>query len=183
MTLSAHEVAAVLRERLPGLPAKKLHKLLYYCQGHHLAAFGEQLFRESISAWDMGPVVGALWYQEKHGDLSEPSSDLDEAQLNTIGYVISRYGALTGRDLENLTHSETPWQLADQLRRPGESARIEAEWITEYFRTGGAADGDEEDVQLDSADVTRWLREARSRRDEPVRPDRLEELRARSGRA
>src|SRR5437773_4537685 len=107
MTLSAREVAAVLRERLPGLPAKKLHKLLYYCQGHHLAAFGEPLFRETISAWDMGPVVGTLWYREKHGDVSRHHADLDEAQLNTIGYVISRYGALTGRDLENLTHSET----------------------------------------------------------------------------
>jgi uncharacterized phage-associated protein len=39
---------------------KKLHKLLYYCQGHHLATFGLPLFDESISAWDMGPVVGTL---------------------------------------------------------------------------------------------------------------------------
>jgi uncharacterized phage-associated protein len=183
MTLSAHDVAAVLRERLPGLPAKKLHKLLYYCQGHHLAAFDEPLFRETISAWDMGPVVGPLWYQEKHSDLAQGHAGLDEAQLNTIGYVISRYGALTGRDLENLTHSESPWRLADRARRPGESARIETEWITEYFRTGGAADGDEEGVQLDPAAVTGWLRAARSRRDQPVRPDRPEELRARLVRA
>src|SRR5262249_62216577 len=99
------------------------------------AVWGERLSGGSFSAWDMGPVVGSLWYQEKHGSRLEPSPDLDEAQLNTVGYVISRYGALTGQDLENLTHSETPWQLADRLRRPGESARIEAEWITQHFRT------------------------------------------------
>jgi uncharacterized phage-associated protein len=104
MTLSAHDVAAVLRDRLPGLPTKKLHKLLYYCQGHHLATFDEPLFGETISAWDVGPVVGALWYQEKSGDVRPSHAELTEAQLNTVGYVLSRYGALTGQDLENLTH-------------------------------------------------------------------------------
>jgi hypothetical protein len=44
MTVSAHDVAAVLRERLPGLPTLKLHKLLYYVQGHHLAALDAALF-------------------------------------------------------------------------------------------------------------------------------------------
>lgn len=189
MTVSAYDVAAVLRERLPGLPTKKLHKLLYYCQGHHLATFDEPLFDEPVSAWDMGPVVGTLWHQEKQRHQEKPdrppeaAGDLDEAQLNTIGYVLSRYGALTGRDLENLTHSETPWQLADTGRRPGESARIERPWIRDYFRTQGAADGDEDEMTLDSAAVARWLRDAPARRAEPARPDSPEELRARLTRA
>lgn len=183
MIVSADVVARVLRDRLPGLPVKKLHKLLYYCQGHHLAAMGEPLFGETISAWDMGPVVGELWHQEKHG-AGQPAAtvELDEAQLNTIGYVLSRYGALTGLDLENLTHSETPWQLADRDRRPHESARIERDWMRDYFRTSGAADGGEDDVLLDSAAVTDWLKGAESRRAEPVRPDSPEELRARLSR-
>ncbi len=54
----ARDVAAAIRRRLPAVGARKLHKLLYYAQGHHLAAFGQQLFVQSISAWDMGPVVG-----------------------------------------------------------------------------------------------------------------------------
>src|SRR2546421_7872466 len=106
MALSAHDVAAVLRDRLPGLGTKKLHKLLYYCQGHHLAAFDEPLFEETISAWDMGPVVGTLWKAEKDDAAPPVRAPLGEAELNTIGYVLSRYGALTGHDLENLTHSE-----------------------------------------------------------------------------
>lgn len=179
MTLSAHDVAAVLRDRLPGLPIKKLHKLLYYCQGHHLATFDEPLFSESISAWDMGPVVGTLWHQEQRGDVPAEHAELDESQLNTVGYVVSRYGALTGRDLENLTHSETPWQLANRARRPRESTRIELEWIKEYFRTSGAADGDDDEVVLDSAAVTHWPQEATLRREEPARPDDPDELRAR----
>jgi uncharacterized phage-associated protein len=84
------------------LPTKKLHKILYYCQGHHLAVFDEPLFGETILAWDMGPVVGALWYEKKQGEASvvRPHREMNEAQLNAIGYVLSRYGALTGQDLE-----------------------------------------------------------------------------------
>src|SRR5262249_49336794 len=67
MAVSARDVAPALRERLPDLGTVKLHKLLYYCQGHHLAIFGEPLFSETISAWDMGPVVGTLWRGEKDG--------------------------------------------------------------------------------------------------------------------
>jgi uncharacterized phage-associated protein len=182
MAVSARDVAAVLRERLPGLPTKKLHKLLYYCQGHHLAAFGEPLFSETISAWDMGPVVGTLWRQEKQDGPAPGHVPLDEAQLNTIGYVLSRYGALTGLDLENLTHSEAPWQQANHYRRPGESARIEFEWIREYFRTAGAVD-DEEDVPLlDSASVRDWLEEAPTRRTGPAKADSRDELHARLSR-
>lgn len=181
MSLSASDVAAALRGRLPGVPTKKLHKLLYYCQAHHLAAFDEPLFSETISAWDMGPVVGTLWYEEKQGDVSaaRPHREMDEAQLNTIGYVISRYGALTGQDLENLTHSEQPWQLADSERRPGESARIKLEWIKQYFRIRRSVDDEEDAVVLDSASVTQWLQDAEKRRESPARPDSPEELLAR----
>src|SRR4051812_11408513 len=86
-TRSAHDVAAEIRRRLPGVPTKRLHKLLYYCQGHHLATFGEPLFSETISAWDMGPVVGQLWYAESQqgGPLNDGLHDLDEGELNTVG--------------------------------------------------------------------------------------------------
>src|SRR5919199_6311744 len=102
MSLPARVVAAAVRERLPGVGIKKLHKLLYYCQGHHLATFGRPLFDETVSAWDMGPVVGSLWFAEKQGIVpaGDPSGPLGEAELNTVGYVLSRYGRLSGRGLE-----------------------------------------------------------------------------------
>lgn len=186
VALSASDVAGELRDREPGLGAVKLHKLLYYCQGHHLATFDEPLFGEAISAWDMGPVVGALWYAEKQGDVPRVHREMNEAQMNTVGYVLSRYGALTGQDLENLTHSEEPWQLANSGRVPGESARIKHEWIKQYFKASASSDAEEDDVLLDSAVVTRWLQGAEKRREGPARPNspealmaRLEELRAR----
>jgi uncharacterized phage-associated protein len=183
MAVSAHDIAAVLRDRLPGVPTKKLHKLLYYCQGHHLAAFGEPLFVETVSAWDMGPVVGTLWRAERDGDVPTTRAPLSEAQLNTVGYVVSRYGGLTGQDLENLTHSEPPWRLADQTRRPKDSVRIEHDWMKEYFATAGSAGDAADEPQFDSAAVTAWLRDAEARRSEPGRPDSVAELRARLARA
>jgi uncharacterized phage-associated protein len=182
MAVAVTDVAAALRDRVPGLPTKKLHKLLYYCQGHHLAAFGAPLFNETISAWDMGPVVGRLWKAEREGHLLESSSSsarLDEAALNTIGYVVSRYGSLTGRDLENLTHAELPWQRADQRRQPGESARIEQQWLAEYFRSAGE---DDDGMPLDGPSVRTWLKAAATRLEEPARADDLDELRARLSR-
>ena len=155
-TASAHDIAAELRKRLPGLGVNKQHELLYYCQGHHLATFGEPLYSETVSAWDMGPVVGQLWRQEKDaGPRANPASPLTEAQLNTIGYVVSRYGALSGADLERLTHSETPWQDADRHRAPGSSAKIELLSLQAFF----SQDKDEEDAALlpDTEVLVDWL--------------------------
>jgi uncharacterized phage-associated protein len=180
MTVSAHDVAAVLRERLPDLPKKKLHKLLYYCQGHHLAAFDKPLFAEAVAAWDMGPVVSALWEQERTGEIP-PRRDLGEAELNTVGYVISRYGALTGADLEHLTHMEAPWLLADAARRPRESAPIRNEWIKGYFQTTGAPGGEDE-VLLDAGQVRQWLTDT-TPSSGPGRTDTVEEIQARLARS
>jgi uncharacterized phage-associated protein len=160
MKVSAHDVAAVLRARQSALGTKKLHKLLYYCQGHHLAAFGSPLFAESIGAWDMGPVVESLWAAEKYGSAPPPRAALDEAGLNTVGYVLSRYGGLTGHDLEVMTHGEPPWRLADAARRPGTGAPIRAEWIRDFFRGEGAPDDGVDDPPPDLAAVAEWLESA-----------------------
>ncbi|PZS28792.1 MAG: hypothetical protein DLM59_14005 [Pseudonocardiales bacterium] len=178
MRVSAYDVAVALRRRVPGLPTKKLHKLLYYCQGHHLAAFGEPLFDETISAWDMGPVVGKLWRREKDAEAFPVPAELTEPQLNTVGYVLSRYGGLTGLDLEHLTHSEEPWQRANRVRRPHDTARIEIDWMKAHF-TGTAAITDDDEPTLDPEAVARWLREAGQRYSGSLSSDRPEELRAR----
>jgi uncharacterized phage-associated protein len=159
----------------------KLHKLLYYCQGHHLASLGVPLFRETVSAWDMGPVVGEFWKQEREGAVPTAYAELDEAQLNTVGYVLSRYGGLSGMDLQHLTHSEEPWQLANRNRRSGESTRIERDWMRSYFRSNPG--GDTDDVLLDSEAVTAWLKSAGDRRDEPAMFDSREAVLARLTRA
>lgn len=157
----------------------KVHKLLYYCQGHHLAAFGEPLFSETISAWDHGPVVGQLWFAHDRGFEPPPSPDPTEGELNTIGYVMSRYGALSGRDLERLTHSEDPWRWANADRTPRTSTKIPTEWIGSYFAREALDDDEDEDIVLDAVEVKEWLRDAGTRRDVEGPSDDPEEIRRR----
>lgn len=180
--VSTHDVAADLCRRLPGPGVKKLHKLLYYCQGHHLAAFGEQLFKETVSAWDMGPVVGTLWYAERNGESPDAEADLTEGQLNTNGYVVSRYGALAGGDLELLTHSEPPWQEANMGRRPSTPAKIPAESLRAYFRVAQDTEEDRSVPVPDTATVTEWLRAIKGAPTDSPAVDSIDELRARLAR-
>jgi uncharacterized phage-associated protein len=175
--ISAQDVAAELRQRRPDLGTMKLHKLLYYCQGHHLATFGRPLFPETISAWDMGPVVGTLWRQEKENGAASSDVDLDEGVLNTIGYVLSRYGALTGNDLKHLTHSETPWLQANVRRAPATSVRIDRDAIEDYFRRHDV--DDDESIPLDADEVARWLEGSDLRTAELAPMDSIEDIRAR----
>ncbi len=172
----ARDVAAAFRRRLPGVGAKKLHKLLYYAQGHHLATFGRPLFVQSISAWDTGPVIGALWHEEKAPTAAPDAAPLDQASLNTVGYVVSRYGRLTGRDLEVLSHGEPPWQEADQRRKAAHdpTARLSPDVIRAYF----AADADEDDPELDRTELEALFAGVEQRTVEaPQKSDDLDRLR------
>ena len=81
----------------------------------------------------MGPVVADLWRAEKRDTASPLHQQLGNAELNTVGYVLSRYGGLTGKDLEILSHGEDPWREADQTRQPGGAVRIEHDAIARYF--------------------------------------------------
>ena len=124
----------------------------------------------------MGPVVGTLWYAEKEHGPRPSSVELTESQLNTIGYVLSRYGKLTGRDLERLTHAEMPWRSADQSRLSHQSSRIEQDWLLHQFR-----DETDEDSEpsFDSAVITQGLTEAAKEPTEPGQPDTYDAIRAR----
>lgn len=177
VTLSAQDVAAVLRDRVPGLGKLKLHKLLYYCQGHHLASTNTPLFPEMLEAWDMGPVVADLWRLENNEGLSRTTTcELTEAQLNTIGYVLSRYGRLTGKDLMRLSHDETPWQMASRRWR---SSTIQLDVVREFFLGAGAPEGGEEGVVLDSAAISELVAGAQERREDVLQPDSIEDIKAR----
>ena len=175
-TVSASDVAAELRRRVPGIGTKKLHKLLYYCQGHYLATFKAPLFADTLSAWDMGPVVGSLWHHEKECGPEDATVLMDESVLNTIGYVLNRYGALSGSDLEHLTHSEDPWLSADKDRPPGTSARIELDSIEAYFDR--QTDEEDDVFVLDAGAVSRWLADTNEASARAGTTDSLDTLRS-----
>ncbi|NUW31469.1 DUF4065 domain-containing protein [Nonomuraea sp. SMC257] len=175
MPASAHDIAAALRQRQPGLGARKLQALLYYAQGHHLSFFGRPLFENPISAWDTGPGVDALWDDEGAGNVLVDLPDLGEAELNTVGYVLSKYGTLSTSELEARIRVESPWQRAAEGRAAGRNPRIELERIREFFAAQAAK---ENDLGLDPAQVRRMLGAAKRRKNEPRRTDSLEDIRA-----
>lgn len=115
MAVSAHDVARALRASLPRAGLVKVHKLLYYAQGWHLAMMGEPMFREEVEAWVNGPVVAALWTAEKRGAPPPPPRALSDGHRAALDYVIERYGRLTGTALIRLTHNEDPWRRVSEL--------------------------------------------------------------------
>ena len=110
MPVSAHDVADALRQRLRDVGVVKLHKLLYYVQGWHIAHTGKPMFTEAIKAWANGPVIADLWADEKHGRGRPAPRQLGPSLLATIEYVVDRYGEFSGAELIRLTHAEDPWR-------------------------------------------------------------------------
>jgi uncharacterized phage-associated protein len=122
MTITANDVAAALRDQIPGIHARKLHALLYLCQGHHLAANNTPLFQDGVAAAADGVLVDNVD--------TTAGKTLGDVPLATIGLVVSRYGRLTGLDLTTLVTAQTPWQHAV---RAGASGVLEQQWIRDYF--------------------------------------------------
>jgi uncharacterized phage-associated protein len=128
MTTTAHAVSAALRQRRTSLGSSRLNSLLYLCQGHHLGDLGEPLFAEPLFAVAGGAVVE---------DYADGDADgLDDEHLNTVGYVIARYGNLSAGDLRTLVRAADPWKLA--AARP-EDPRIEWLWMQDWFERQAAA--------------------------------------------
>ncbi|MGQ9027452.1 Panacea domain-containing protein [Bacillus licheniformis] len=118
----------------------KLQKLLYYCQGWHMAySKGNELFDEEMEAWDHGPVVPEIYHKYKHHkyltipkEIFENKNNkgkpiLSNKQLDIINAVWETYGEYDGKYLEELTHQEDPWIEAPKDRI------IKKDKILQYF--------------------------------------------------
>ena len=95
----------------------KLNKLLYFAQGTYLARTGETLFDEPIEAWQMGPVVPAVYDKYKHfgkspipaSAVSSESHEFSEDATDAILDVLREFGKYTGAALVSMTHkADTP---------------------------------------------------------------------------
>lgn len=138
---SARDVALEIERRLPGIGEVKLHKLLYYVQGYHLAWEQGPAFAEEIEAWELGPVVARLWRNRKYrildkiGRPSRPSSALPESVRGITANVISRFGKMSGTDLIKATHTEDPWcQVTDEGQNIANQV-ISHQSLVDYFST------------------------------------------------
>jgi len=124
----------------------KLQKLCYYAQAWHCALNdGEPLFSERIEAWAHGPVVpdvyrrfrGYRWETIDPEDVRDnPYHALSGDVLDLLQEVWEKYGALSAKQLERLTHSEAPWARAYGNRPLGQACDepITPDAMTSYYQ-------------------------------------------------
>lgn len=101
----------------------KSQKLLYYCQGVHLARIDEPIFKDKIEAWQYGPVVPKVYnkYKKFGFDNIDKKDDkkisFKKEELKTISMVLSYYGKFSSLDLVNRTNSDILWEKAYNSKR------------------------------------------------------------------
>jgi len=143
----ADYILAAFQEVGDPITTAKLHKLLYYVQGWHLAHFEEPAFPERLEAWMHGPTCPAVHdlYDGHWGrpimEPIEPPRDLDDRLCKLIDEVIELYGIDTGYSLHIRTRMEAPWMEArNGLSNHHEGCREEVthESMKRFFQAEGA---------------------------------------------
>jgi len=112
----------------------KLQKLLYYSQAWYLAILGKPLFHERIEAWVHGPVVPPVFGEYKQfrwnplpypeGVVEIEAGDPARSITKHVSEVVKVYGALSGPQLELLTHQEDPWKIARNNLPPDAASSV-----------------------------------------------------------
>lgn len=128
-----------------GLSHLKVQKLLYYAQGISLALNNKKLFKESIVAWEHGPVVKEVYNKLcKNGrnDIPAIFSDKDLKNIekidsdlkanNVLNIVYDNFGGYTAWQLRNGTHVVGgPWETT--VKKFGMNHKISDDLIKDYF--------------------------------------------------
>lgn len=118
----------------------KVQKLLYYAEAWTQTICNEPLFIEDIQAWAHGPVVPEVFHAFKeYGWHPLPAPEVipsfDANILDVLEQVYDIYGEFSAKNLENMTHLDSPW--IDARKGLSEEARCEnvipKEEIKKYF--------------------------------------------------
>ena len=144
--ISGSELAQLLliraADRGVGVTHLKLQKLVYYCQGYHLAMFDAPIFPEDLEAWDHGPVHSELYQTYKyHGSaaISFKGDRSIEALLNdnissVIDNVLDDHGSKGAWKLRQQTHNEQPWKNHETEGGKGDGEAITYKEMSDYFK-------------------------------------------------
>lgn len=93
----------------------KIQKLVYFAQGFNIALNNEELFIESIEAWEHGPVVPSVYFDFCRFGRNEIRMNVPK-NLSLSGFAQSLISAVyelfkqfSALGLRELTHKEGPW--------------------------------------------------------------------------
>lgn len=116
----------------------KLQKLVYYAQGFSLVIHDRPLFKDTIEAWALGPVIPKLYRKYKEyaaNSIPIPTkldvSKFDENTTNLLNEVYAVFGQYSAWKLSQMTHREPPWVNA--VGKPDNT--ITHESLKAYFET------------------------------------------------
>ncbi|HEY1398944.1 Panacea domain-containing protein [Roseateles sp.] len=140
-------ILAAFQEVGDPITTAKLHKLLYYVQGWHLANFDEPAFEERFEAWMHGPscpeidaLYGDHWHTPIVERIAQPT-DLGERLQKHVDEIIDLYGVDTGYSLHLRTRYEAPWNEARKnfsRHEPGCTEEISHESMKRFFQAEAA---------------------------------------------
>lgn len=98
----------------------KMQKLLYYAQAWYLVNHDKPLFRETIRAWALGPVIREVYDEFKRFGASyivyettgKEKAPFSKTQLQYLDEFYDVFFKFTAHELVNMTHNEKPWKVA-----------------------------------------------------------------------
>lgn len=143
MARSVVDVATYILKRTGTVTTMKLQKLAFYAQVQHLVTTGVPLFPENFQAWRGGPVIPELYALHRGKFLIRPgeleggdASALTDPERVLVDSICAAMGDMTGAELSERTHLESPWLDAREGLAPFDpsDAVITQEAMRTYYR-------------------------------------------------
>lgn len=141
--IKIENVIAYFLEKSTDITPLALQKLLYYAQGFNKIFNKEYLFVEECEAWIHGPVYRDIYEKYKtyrYNPIEESTknfnySELTEAEIELLDSIIHNFGCYSGKVLEKMTHTESPWleTRGDLKEDENCDSIIEKQLIKNYF--------------------------------------------------
>lgn len=96
---------------------KKLQKLCYYVYSIYLKEYNEKIAYVYFEAWVHGPVSPEIYNIYKiYGWNNIPQYngfiDINDTVYKRVEQIVQKYIVYDAQYLEEMTHSEAPWQIA-----------------------------------------------------------------------
>ena len=116
----------------------RLQKLLYFVQAAFIAATPDKspCFTDKVEAWGYGPVVPLVYFEySRYGAEPIPvkemaSSMFHSEDLAIINTMLDQCGALSARDMVEITKQQDPWM---DVYSPDSQNEITVDDMRRYF--------------------------------------------------
>ncbi|WP_296009593.1 Panacea domain-containing protein [uncultured Adlercreutzia sp.] len=137
------DVAEFVLEDLGASSTMKLQKIVFYSHAYHLVRTGEPLVDEKIEAWANGPIFPALFDKHRRSFVVSrgffsgfaKGAPLKSSEVIALRAALGAFRDMTGAELSELTHSESPWADARKGLAPAARShnQISDESIMKFY--------------------------------------------------